>query len=106
MSTWVRQRCLRLRQILRRDLNERPDADPVGRALVHSGGVPRNGRADPKVREEHVEPVGAILWGHLWGRYHIADPQPPEIPGFFGDFPLWRPVGDSNPCYRRERAVS
>jgi site-specific DNA recombinase len=36
----------------------------------------------------------------------LADGLPPAggvVPSFVRQ---WRPVGDSNPCYRRERAVS
>ena len=32
-----------------------------------------------------------------------TDPAAPEVLSFV---PKWRPLGDSNPCYRRERAVS
>ena len=44
---------------------------------------------------------GALL--HTLAAAEATGSAAPEVLSFV---PKWRPLGDSNPCYRRERAVS
>jgi hypothetical protein len=55
-----------------------------------------------------MKPTGIEHAAHVQEIY-IRDVRPPRPPGVnnFGQKRWrWRPQGDSNPCYRRERAVS
>jgi hypothetical protein len=61
--------------------------------------------------------LGQDLLSQVFHRYpQIAHLVPRDLLWFFGgdclhfmpdeEIQIWRPLGDSNPCYRRERAVS
>ncbi len=75
-------------------------------ALQRLGGVDQ--RAQARVRgpevpaiEELLRCAGVVIVPEISERF-LDRPSPTDLERV----ELWRPQGDSNPCYRRERAMS
>ncbi len=94
---------------------------------LESGGAMRDRTADllrarQALSQLSYNPIkfyflGEVLFKESGGRYRARTSDPPPCKGgalpteliahrFTSDEKKWRPVGESNPCYRRERAVS
>ncbi len=91
------------------------DADPSLTYQVSGLKNGDNGDADPALTYQvsglkNGDTAGAVLNGGSLSRVageNDSRPRPWQGRALPTElFPQWRPLGDSNPCYRRERAVS
>ena len=60
--------------------------------------------ATPGVTGRYSNQLNYHSWQWLLRR--IAPQVQPDLCRFEAEAPDWRPLGDSNPCYNRERVVS
>ncbi len=82
------------------------DWQPVQEFMPVTEAIPRDGplkgggltRWDPTLCRNPSHAGASRLWGRMWGTVAVS------ATGVCKTSLVWRPIGDSNPCYHRERA--